>query len=558
MSLTITTNHVSNIVQKNLACSTARLNSAIEKLTTGFKINHAGDNAAGYSISTQYSSKLSSYQIAQSNTAMGMDLLTTAEENLNLVTSHLSRMRDLAEQASNGIYGKDSLNAIQAEFNIRIDEIRRIISNAEYNGIKLFKEPIITNDEEVAILTEEEALAQGYSIIKTADQLQAMKNNLGGKYILMKDIDLSGYNWDVVGNINNPFTGELNGNGHSITNLILNRDTYDYVGLIGRMEGGKITNLGLEDAEVNGKMWVGAIAGYSYNSTISNCFVAGRVSGYSDVGAVAGSNIYSSVVKDCYSLASVSADDYRAGGLVGHNTDNSTITNSFSKGDVSGNTSVGGLVGQNSQGSISKSYSSGSVTGNSNTAGFLGWNDNGTLNTCYWDTQKSGQTGGVGLGNAAGVTGVTSAELKELILSGMLPGAALLQPQINTEIYFQVGINSGMESQIMIDTAFDFSISGMAISSSESARKALNRIDSIMSVVSSKQTEIGSVYNRLESALESISVSVDNITSSLSTMRDADIGEVSSEYIRNQILQQASATLLSTANQAPAAALQLL
>ncbi len=79
-----------------------------------------------------------------------------------------------------------------------------------------------------------------------------------------------------------------------------------------------------------------------------------------------------------------------------------------------------------------------------------------------------------------------------------------------------------------------------------------------MSVVSSKQTEIGSVYNRLESALESISVSVDNITSSLSTMRDADIGEVSSEYIRNQILQQASATLLSTANQAPAAALQLL
>jgi len=66
------------------------------------------------------------------------------------------------------------------------------------------------------------------------------------------------------------------------------------------------------------------------------------------------------------------------------------------------------------------------------------------------------------------------------------------------------------------------------------------------------------VQNRLESALESIEVNINNLTSSRSTIRDADIAEVSSQYIQQQILQQASATLMATANQMPAIALQLI
>lgn len=76
--------------------------------------------------------------------------------------------------------------------------------------------------------------------------------------------------------------------------------------------------------------------------------------------------------------------------------------------------------------------------------------------------------------------------------------------------------------------------------------------------VNVKQTELGAVENRLMSALEQINVSYDNLVSTQSTIRDADIAEESSEYIRNQILQQASATLLATANQTPSIALQLL
>ncbi len=140
MALTINTNLSSLIVQSNLNSATTTLNQAIERMTTGYRINHAKDDAAGYSIAADWNTKLSSLDIASQNTSMGIDLLTTAEENYALITSHLQRVRDLTEQAANGTYGSDSLKAINAEIIARLEEIDRIASNAEFNGIPLMSE----------------------------------------------------------------------------------------------------------------------------------------------------------------------------------------------------------------------------------------------------------------------------------------------------------------------------------------------------------------------------------------------------------------------------------
>ena len=134
--LSINTNLGAFIVQSSLNVSTNGLNQAIERMSTGFKINHAKDNAANYSINTNLSSKLSSYEVAQDNVSMGLDMVMTAMDSLELISSHLSRMRDLAEQAANGTYGEDSLKAIQAEVNARLLECDRVIENHEYNGVK--------------------------------------------------------------------------------------------------------------------------------------------------------------------------------------------------------------------------------------------------------------------------------------------------------------------------------------------------------------------------------------------------------------------------------------
>ncbi len=76
MAITINTNVSSMIVQRNLSQSTASLNQAIERMTTGYKINHAADNAAGYSIARNWEAQISSLDIAADNAAMGADMLS--------------------------------------------------------------------------------------------------------------------------------------------------------------------------------------------------------------------------------------------------------------------------------------------------------------------------------------------------------------------------------------------------------------------------------------------------------------------------------------------------
>lgn len=137
MALTINTNISSLIAQRNLNSATTALNTSIERMTTGYKINHAADNAAGYSIANMWETQLGSLDVAADNAATGSDMLTTVEETYGLLSSHLQRVRDLTEQAANGTYGSQSLRAIHSEIEARLQEVNRIAANAEFNGIKL-------------------------------------------------------------------------------------------------------------------------------------------------------------------------------------------------------------------------------------------------------------------------------------------------------------------------------------------------------------------------------------------------------------------------------------
>jgi len=145
MALTINTNISSLVAQRNLSNATTSLNQAIERMTTGYKINHAGDNAAGYSIARNWETQLSSLDVAADNAATGADMLTTLEDHYSLVASHVQRIRDLTEQAANGTYGSDSLDAIKSEITARLDEINRIAANCEYNGKKLMNGDITSD-----------------------------------------------------------------------------------------------------------------------------------------------------------------------------------------------------------------------------------------------------------------------------------------------------------------------------------------------------------------------------------------------------------------------------
>ena len=164
--ISINTNLSSLIVQSNLKKSTNALNTAIERMTTGFKINGAKDNAANYSIVTDMDTQISSLEVAEDNASMALDLLSTADSTLELVNSHLQRIRDLAVTASNGTYSKQSRDAVQAEIDARKAEIERIVENAEYNDIRLFDSIQTLADEAAGINLYSEIVAESDTTFK--------------------------------------------------------------------------------------------------------------------------------------------------------------------------------------------------------------------------------------------------------------------------------------------------------------------------------------------------------------------------------------------------------
>ena len=144
--LSINTNLSSLITQRSMKQSTNLLNQAIERMTTGAKINHAKDNAANYSICTNLDTKIGSLEVAEDNTSMGIDIITTASDNLSLIQDRVQRLRDLQEQAANGTYGDESLRALNSECNALVDEINRLYLGTEYNGCNLFLEASVGAD----------------------------------------------------------------------------------------------------------------------------------------------------------------------------------------------------------------------------------------------------------------------------------------------------------------------------------------------------------------------------------------------------------------------------
>ena len=134
MAITINTNLSSLIVQSNLSKATSSLNLAIERMTTGYKINHASDNAAGYSIARNWEAQLGSLDVAADNAATGADMLSTLEDHYALISTHIQRVRDLTEQAANGTYGTQSLQAVKSEIKARLQEVDRIAANCEFSG----------------------------------------------------------------------------------------------------------------------------------------------------------------------------------------------------------------------------------------------------------------------------------------------------------------------------------------------------------------------------------------------------------------------------------------
>jgi hypothetical protein len=335
----------------------------------------------------------------------------------------------------------------------------------------------------VLILVSDEGAAEGGTfgggdgsaanpyVIKDVFDLQNMNSNLSANYVLANDINaVATKNWNngsgfqPVGNQSIKFNGSLDGNGHEIIGLFIDRPSDDEISLFGILDKGSvIKNVGLTgtSSKIRGRWAVGGLAGWN-QGTITNCYSTINLDGMEAVGGLVGfnhesiiSNSYSSgtvnlagtydvggfvgltaggTIENCYATGDVIANGvFGVGGFVGLNDEAGSIANCYATGNVFGEREVGGFAGANDAGPISNSYSTGivngtdyniggfigknygagkitncystgSANGNSQTGGFIGYNSDGTITNCFTSGNTTGNNsvegGFVGRNNA--------------------------------------------------------------------------------------------------------------------------------------------------------------
>ena len=137
MAIIVNTNMSALKTQKNLTNATNGLNKALERMSTGLKINSAKDDAAGLFVATGLNSQIRGSQVAKNNIATGTNVLTMVESDLDVMLDNLNRIRDLAVQGANSVYDTAAMNAMKDEVSLRLKEIDRISDASNFNGLKL-------------------------------------------------------------------------------------------------------------------------------------------------------------------------------------------------------------------------------------------------------------------------------------------------------------------------------------------------------------------------------------------------------------------------------------
>ena len=151
MGMVVRTNTMALNAYRQLGMNNAAVTKSLEKLSSGFRINRAGDDAAGLAISEKMKAQITGLETASSNAQDGISLIQTAEGNLTEVHSMLNRMVELATKSANGTYTQTERDALQAEVDQLLDEIDRISQSANFNGAKLLDGTMGLNKEAFTI-----------------------------------------------------------------------------------------------------------------------------------------------------------------------------------------------------------------------------------------------------------------------------------------------------------------------------------------------------------------------------------------------------------------------
>lgn len=501
MGMVVRTNTMSINAYRQLGMNNSSVTKSLEKLSSGFRINRAGDDASGLAISEKMKAQINGLEQASANSQDGISLIQTAEGATTEIHNMLNRMVTLATKSANGTIQNDvDREAIQAEVNALNEEITRIAKSTNFNGINLLDGSMsgaakITTKNGTNTVVEK---AQIYEVdISSADSTNTMKFDEVSFGAWNTDLDTTAGDFVTAYNAaGKAYTVAYDAGTDKLTFTARNAGALGGDGPAAALTpGGKLTSGSGAPVATSKQAGVDGIVGTGSETTIDFTGKTGA--------ALIGSTLV--IGNDDLKYQFVNTGDTAADGYtaieIGADADAAAIALALKdKIDADG------------------------------LAGYTVANPD----------------------NKVTITSVATGDTAKAIKVAQAGGGLRLQVGDTNQDFNHVSVS--------VDdlTAAGVGTDGLNVSTQAAAGNAIETIKTAINTVSTNRANLGALQNRLEYTINNLDATNENMTAANSRIRDTDMAKEMMNYTKMNILTQAAQAMLAQANQQPQSILQLL
>ncbi len=539
--------------QRNLSITSMKMGKVLEKLSSGYRINRAADDAAGLGISEKMRAQIRGNSQAIRNANDGISMIQTAEGAMDEVHSILQRMRELGVQAANDTNDTAARDSVAIEINQLRTEIDRIANATQFNG-----QSLLTG----ALSSATGATVSGGTLATGQQVAESVVAGTAATDLIAGDVAVAG-----AGNTVTVATITLNNEAARSINPATLTFTYDDANNNITLAGTGFT------ATRSANDWVNGNIDFTDASTGAQVRLAVTLAGTAIGANEAAGDIIGAALTAAADDTIVLANDAANSATVSAITTTGTTapgTYTISRQGTTGETLRVSNGTTNVDYDLATLFATELPAATTSTLNFAAFGLSLAINNASAgavDTQSlsrdlNGLTitvaAGTGTGDAAilqvGANVTTNDEMAISFNDTRASTGSGLSLMDQT-------VTAGQASALDADVVVNFGTvtgTGGIVGSNDRAQALIHLVDNAITTLNTRRANLGASQNRLESTVNSLGVAVENLTASESRIRDADIAKLSSEMVSKQILQQAGVAMLSQANQMSQSVLSLL
>ena len=530
---------------RNYSNNTSALSKNLEKLSSGYKINRAGDDAAGLAISEKMRAQITGLSVAQKNAKDGISLVQTAEGALTEVHDMLNRMVELADQSANGTYDGTDRTQLQKEVTELKNEINRIADSSNFNGINLLDGSLAGGGNVSGVGISDVAATAG--VTKTSDfaQLSGMEDGDKLSYTVAWK-DGSGQEFSA--------TVELTYDKANKKLVAADGSTYGVADTDGKATIQEQQDAILAELKKNG----------NFNSTFTVSKDTDALKFTSNTAGTAGGQI------TAFGYSKIAANGTKTaitGGAGFNTTGNVAAADAKQKLDLGKLTVVDGSSAEISEDNVKKGIFE--IDGKKFILAKTGTKAENLKNVpgdVHVITVSNTNLTNADIGSIATelsrVTGMDFEKADGSTTSEILYSGDTKLSTGEGGLTLQIGDTSDSFNQLNVTIkdmhTASMGIDAIDISDQKGAQAAVDVIKAAINYVSDVRGTLGATQNRLDHTINNLSVMEENIQDAESTIRDTDVADEMMAYTKNNILIQSAQAMLAQANQVPQGVLQLL